>query len=194
MTVTQVSSASNDANPPAARGERLEQLSQIPYSLLLSADGQIMAMENEQLYWNSIVAHLEAETLRPGAAQTAQMSREMSQEARLNLLSQELVPLVTVASREMSVGEPLTSSIALPSPLGGTIDANIHTTLQSVENGTAQVTNHVSIPREALEEAVQTFAERVVPTGDARSADFQNFMRNVERFSRETRGNLRSLS
>ena len=160
--------------------KKLAELSRLPYVLTLSEDAEIVAVENEQLYWKTISDAIEAAAAetkpgdKPMDAETrkalaafVKMFKEMPAENRLGLLTKGVQPLVEFGNTELTKGETISAELEGSSPFGGTIKREVHFTLQQVKDGIASISVVSSIPGKELEKVVRGLMDRFPPAASA---------------------------
>jgi hypothetical protein len=140
-----------------------------PYVLLLNAGAAIEGMEDEEAYWNRMLA-LTEQTLRQQGGQAASdpalstamtMMRQTSPEARLQMMTQYVSPLLAFANTEFVIGEARTSEDQFEGPMGLTLRQHSSVTAERVENGRLILTMLANVPEEEMRRALSTFLVNV---------------------------------
>ena len=174
LTVTPVSSGSNETDPAKiAISKKLERLLNIPFVLQLDELGVIAKLENDTLYWSTIVRVLREELAKPRATPASTGEQEairavmdlfekMPADARLALLTEAVQPLVEFVGTETTVGEPIRATVETPSAWGGQLKREININLVAIAAGKAHLSVHSTIPRSELERLAKDLVQKVV--------------------------------
>jgi hypothetical protein len=198
LVVTPLAISSDPLDRDGEIGRQMTALTQRPFALAVNEQGEIVEMEDEEAYWDAIMALVESGAMevsdtaarREMARRVVQTIGELPNETRLALLTQEIQPLLTFVSAEMVIGERRAAPIEIPWLLGGTVTTQAYTTLERVEDGRAMVSSHVSVPREALEQVTRDLFERFRPQDGRNAADeAARLLSRFDRLSRETTEN-----
>lgn len=191
LIVTPISGIGPELEGPIS--EEFQALRSRPYTLILDASGQILGMEQEEEYWNTMIGYVEGLLTQRQTADTApalqrfiQILRDMSPEVRLALLTDHVQPLISYADIDLTVGERLAAPVELPSLFGGTVETQVYATLERVDDGLAHISSHATFSREGLERATQNLFDSLQPNDERRSAILEQ-VRNAEQISREFR-------
>ena len=113
---------------------RASDLMSKPYVVKLSETGEIIGLENEVAFWNEIFVELEraivAELPETGAGDTTSnpmkaafdTMRNASSEARLAMLTEEIVPILEAGGLELAENEAIEGKAEAAFVFGGTIE------------------------------------------------------------------------
>ncbi|HEY0044094.1 MAG TPA: hypothetical protein VGB62_06055 [Allosphingosinicella sp.] len=171
-----------------------------PYTLILTADAEIVGMEDSEAYWDAAFQAFAAAsagstatspTDRQAVEGITRMMRQIPEEARLAMVAESVAPLVEFAGTETVVGEPITTEAEQEAPFGGTMKRNVEIALQKVSDGTAFLSLHSSVPRAEFEAMMAAFmrtvaASQVKPV-PGKPIPTPEEIGRIEHFSQETR-------
>lgn len=168
LIVTPVSSGSNETDPAAlAFLKRLEELFRQPFVLRLDENGSIQALENADVYWSTMFKVMREELGRKDGKPLDDKGKQMLDEVirlfegmpaqnRLSLMTEEIQPLVEFGNVELDSVEPISASVEVQSPFGGTLTRDTTISLKRVEKGIASLSIRSFVPKEELTKLVQT--------------------------------------
>ena len=168
LTVTPVESGSGSEEPMVkAIEQKLADLMRRPIVLTVSADAVITDFENADAYWATVFEAADAviaeigkpealpPEMRAALAGFLKTLREMPDDARLAMLTENVQPLVTFAATEWSSRTPVISDLESPSPFGP-LKQEVRIALEAVADDSATLSLHSSIPADELERIART--------------------------------------
>lgn len=176
MRVSLLETGLHDAPEPEQRlYQRVARELDLPYALLISADGVVEGLENEEAYWATMLRIVEArlraaQPQEQGAgpdlvAETMAMMRDTSREGRLNLVAQFLGPILEFADTSFALGERRTASVPTEGIMGLSLNQDVTIVPDGVRDGHLTIRVLSSVPPGELARAVEQFLARIPVTG-----------------------------
>lgn len=188
---------------PDGAAQGLLEFSRKPFVLTLSSEGEILRMENADAYWNGMLDILGAAAgtapsagkpmdpaTKSGIAGATKMMREMPADVRLALLTDSIQPVLEFGNTEWNTSEAVTAEVEGPSPFGGPIKRQVRINLQSVNEDTAALTVHSTIPASEMARIVGGMMNRMAelaPKGTVDRSQMEAELRNGLKIVHETR-------
>ena len=169
LSVETVSSGSNDTDPKrAAFMKKLEELIDVPYSVLVSDSAEVIEVEHGDDVWNKIWSALDGAVAektytaeeREAVQAMLSMFRNLPAETRLTHLAEPVLPLLEFGRTEYTIGDPISFEVENESPFGGTITRDVVVSLTKVEKGLAHFTIRSSIPGTELEKLARGMIDK----------------------------------
>jgi hypothetical protein len=150
--------------PASLAGSPDYELLRRPLRFRVNAGGEIEGMEDEEGYWNGVEAAIgktaKSAPGQPSAKDVVAQMRSIPAEMRLQMLSQQVMPLLTASATKFPLGETLTSEQEGDSPMGP-VQQKAELTLERVAGDRAFLTSVRTVPAAELEAAVRRFAEEM---------------------------------
>ncbi|HEX8215922.1 MAG TPA: hypothetical protein VF577_00535 [Allosphingosinicella sp.] len=150
---------------------------QRPLTLRLGGDGTLVAIEDEQAYWAGVEALLERMVAQdgpetPGGREAMRRiiadMRGLPDEARIEKLAENFMPVIAMTGTELTIGAPLRWT-GQTATIFGPMTSDVTVSLDRVEGGIAYVSATTTVPREEMERAMRAMFARIVPPGTGRA-------------------------
>jgi hypothetical protein len=176
MQVTTIGAGVNGGDAAtSAMFRRMSAMFGQPYVILLDGQGTILGIENEEAYWNRMMADTERVIAaqepvdtpegRAVLSQIVAMLREMPRETRLGMMVEAVAPILELSGTEFTLGEPIESEQQVASPFGGTILRQVTARPERIEAGHLFLTARMTVPREALVAVMEGMSARIPVSG-----------------------------
>lgn len=165
--------------PPAAIVRRTILGVSLPYALLLDEQGAVEAMENEENYWNRMLALTEQAVRqnvgsgRPldeaALGQMMRMMRETPPAARLATATENIAPILQFGGGEFVLGETRTGEEEVAGLMGMTVRQRSQLRAERIENGSLRLVLRSTVPPEDVRRAIEGFVARIPVTGQGQN-------------------------
>jgi hypothetical protein len=154
-----------------------EELKDKPIVLNLSAEGEILSLQDSDFFWSRLSDALEtavaaqmAESADPVTAEQRERVkvflesfRNLPDETRLAMLLETIQPIVEWAGIELSSDDPISTQVESGTMFGDTITKQVHVTLEAADAYSGSVQVHTSVPKEELMRLTTAIAGRLAP-------------------------------
>jgi hypothetical protein len=176
MQVTAIDSGMNGGSPAAAAlSRRLSRMFSEPYVILLDARGEILGVEDEDGYWNRMIAAVErvirsmeevnSAGERAALSQVMAMFHDMPRQSRLAMMVEDETPILELSGTEFVLGEARESEQPVTNPLGTPMVRHVTVRPERVADGHLFLTARMTVPREAMIAATEAMSARIPVTG-----------------------------
>jgi hypothetical protein len=182
MQVTAIDSGVNGGNPAAAAlSRRLSTMFSEPYVILVDARGEILGVEDEDGYWNRMIAAVERviRTMegvdsageRAALSQAMAMFHDMPRQSRLALMVEDETPILELSGNEFVLGEARESEQPVTNALGTPMVRHVTVRPERVADGYLFLTARMTVPREAMIAATEAMSARIPVTGSGQNTE-----------------------